>query len=274
MWCTDGTQGGTTMIIQYTNGFTSESYPLGYHNSVYFPANDPTHGEGLWAADQNGVPAFIKNINWPHSFFIFNDKLNFFDRNGIFMMSDGTSLGTHPWQDNTNATFQPISSFQIFQNKVYFFDMNHSFCSFDGVIVTKIKKFPAPPVPTSMIAGCGDKIFFCIKNSVSSTFDLWWSNGTPDGTTFYKSLYNPSPNTYGFLGYLIEGDKLGFLTRNDTNTGSDFWVIDANNNYSIKKAFPNSFQAFFNLKAVSINNTIFAFCNYNNSGFRLYKLTL
>jgi ELWxxDGT repeat protein len=159
LWISDGTAAGTTMLKKLNpTGESSPSYFIAYNGKVYFGAEDGINGTQLWVSD--GTTAGTQEITTingtdglglqPSTFTIFNSNLFFMgiDKGAFYQLwkTDGTTSGTITVK--TDYTPRTYSGF----------------------------------LPSSM-AVYNNKLYMSGYDSLTSTAQLWVSDGTTNGTT-------------------------------------------------------------------------------------------
>ena len=283
LWSSDGTQGGAVLINTFNHFSSTPSTVLlqPYSNSLYVLAGASSHPDAVWKIDANNSVSVLKDIK-ADNFFLFNNMLNFYeDGSNILWLTNGQTTGTHPWLDNSNASIQAMTYIPtpaLFKGKAYFFDKDHHLCVSDGVVVSRIKDFSnrTKDYFSPTMGGCGNLAFFGIRNNTTNTLELWSSDGTTNGTVLFKTLYTgtTSQGAIGPISTYPIGNKLYFTSANTTSmTDIDFWVIDADDNYAIRKVFPYTIKNGID-GSIQINNCIYGVCDYNNSGVQLFKFSL
>jgi ELWxxDGT repeat protein len=244
LWATDGTSNGTTFLKDINPG-TANSTPSDfflYNNTLFFTANDGTNGRELWIS--NGTAAgtmMLKDINAGAAssftlttgnpdFHITNGILYFVANNGIngneLWRTDGTAAGTTIVKDIT--TTPAISSSTQFGQFINF--------------------------GTTQIFGITSGSF------LTSSFQLWKSDGTAAGTTLIKD-FGPLSGIFPSFFFPFNG-KIYFNGTDYTNTGNELWVTDGTTAGTtlVKDIYPGGVDAsslplLFN--AVVINNKFY-----------------
>jgi trimeric autotransporter adhesin len=220
LWATDGTEVGTTLLLEGRAGSASSS-PIGLRTlgqRLLFFANDDTHGVELWTSDgsEQGT-AMIADINPGAEGSLFNilttilfhrepavigDKLYFTGLTGKdlrFWVSDGTVPGTTPVQDDdVEATLTAALA-----------------RAGDGA-----RAFG--------MANAGDTVYFYRPTPESGDLQLWRSDGMPAGTQLvseatiagrYEMDFGTPPPPVSLDG------KLLFLAS-DPEHGRELWTSD------------------------------------------------
>jgi ELWxxDGT repeat protein len=180
-------------------------------NTVFFVADDDSHGFELWKTDGTSVgTTLVKDIApigdpmaFPANLTPVGNKLFFTAGDGTngreLWVSDGTTAGTTLVKDVT------LGSASTFNSNAY----------------------------TQRLAIAGGSVYFFTTTGIWSYKDLWKSDGTPAGTTLVKQMTlmtNGSPNLTG------AGQQVFFVNA-DAQTGQEPWVSDgtANGTHILKE---------------------------------------
>ena len=212
LWKSDGTANGTVMVKDIRPG-TSGSNPgessgffTAVGNTIFFDADDGTHGQELWKSDgteagtvmvkdiKTGGPSFH---SYPDSMTAIGDNL-FFEAtptNEIgnqyeLWVSDGTESGTIML---TNSS-----------------DQYSSCCSF--------------------LEAIGDTLFFNYKYSSDTGLEMWRSDGTEAGTVMADEICSGSCS--GASGYFtLVGNTIYLIGYDNSagNLGSEWFAHDPTN---------------------------------------------
>ncbi|GGD69656.1 hypothetical protein GCM10011514_37200 [Emticicia aquatilis] len=98
LWKSNGTDVGTIILKNFGSGIIYNKF-VNYNGFVYFAANDPIQGEGIYRTDGN-IIELIKplslNLSSQNNFeiVVFKDYL-FFKANNMLWRTDGTNIGTN-----------------------------------------------------------------------------------------------------------------------------------------------------------------------------------
>ena len=241
LWKTDGTAGGTVLVADiftgddpYNPGSPGSSYPFrltAVGNTLFFVAQDDTHGEELWKSDgTSGGTSMVKNINSfnpgsgemgsnPNALTAVGNILYFAadDRThgSELWRSDGTDAGTYMVK-NINPTTTAGNSYENGSNIQDMVNLNGTLIFFadDGVYGSELWKSDGTGGGTSLIkdinpvetfggtvgsgtAGntqltvVGNLVFFVASNGINGA-ELWKTDGTSAGTAMVANL-----NPYG-----------------------------------------------------------------------------
>lgn len=137
LWATDGTVGGTAMVVDITGGnhavYGSEPRNFKvYNNRLYMQAGDNVNGTQVWSTDGT-VPGtqMLKNINSPSGcmpdlFTVCNNMMYFIANDGThgqeLWITDGTEVGTHLVKDIAPGPYTGSNPHLLteYHNKLYF----------------------------------------------------------------------------------------------------------------------------------------------------------
>jgi ELWxxDGT repeat protein len=253
LWHSDGTAEGTYLIkdirpsVDYF-GDPQSSFPgnfITYKDYVYFSAHDDTNGTELWRTDgttdgtelvKDIFPGLTDGIGG--SFCILNDELLF---NGISSLnigrelwkSNGTTEGTVLVKDidpRADIGTDP-QRFTTFKNKLYFtveIDRKPQIWYTDGTepgtkpLLTE--PLAAPLKYITQLTATDDYLFF-IGYSESTHFEMYRTDGTPEGTILLKNIHPTYSSIQSDDDIIVFNNELFFPADNDT-LGIELWKSD------------------------------------------------
>jgi ELWxxDGT repeat protein len=218
LWRSDGTAGGTQMVDDINPGssfgFSNSSYPSSLTNvggTLFFSANDGTHGFELWRSDGTaGGTQMVDDIN-PGSANSYPKYLTNVGGTLFFQANDGTH-GVELWRsDGTAGGTQMVD------------DINPGIGGSDPKYLTNV----------------GGTLFFSANDGTYGV-ELWSSNGTAGGTQFYDI------NPRGASSYPRSLTNVGgtlFFSANDGTHGAEPWILSpsvtqANTGVTVTPASP------------------------------------
>jgi len=288
LWVSDGTVSGTKMIKDIIEG-DSSSNPRNFTtvgDKVFFIADDEIHGIELWVS--NGTTegtTMVKDIyagtssGYPQRLIPFNQKLVFMARSAEegyeLWISDGTLGGTHMVKDIANGAESSYpSNFVIDGDSLYFF-ASHSIDMYriyktngteEGTISIKDFDMSLP----SYLTLFDHKLYFqASEMGVANGKELWVSDGTPNGTTIFKDIYDGSDSSSP-KNMTVAGSKM-FFTADDGVNGRELWVSNGtvNGTHLVKDIYDGSYSSYpHNITAVG--DKIFFEAHNSISGYELW----
>jgi ELWxxDGT repeat protein len=273
LWRTNGTPEGTTLVKDINPGNahsnTAGSYeitPLG--NLLIFSAKGDAGGTELWKTDGTAAGTVrIKDINpgapeskpsflWPiGNMLLFTAQT--VDNGREVWRTDGTEAGTYmlrdifagPWGSTEIEIFPGfsipvLSGFHIFNQKAYFIAMdgvnNAVLYVTDGTTAntTPVKTLVGPAgMPNVLLINAINlpgKFFFTLSD-ITGRSELWQSDGTPAGTSVFKSFHysEEHPMPILFKNYsetngpdlLYQGNTF-FFSAATAAEGNELWKSD------------------------------------------------
>lgn len=195
MWVTDGTTDGTTMKdINPGDGSSDAQFYSSYvfGKTLYFSANDGTHGQELWASDGT-IPGtrLVRDL-------------------------DPGSGGASPWQ------------FMSFAGSIFFVTQGslHSLWKTDGTAEGTVDLAPGKFNAATFGRGpveVGGALLFVAKSAANGS-ELWKSDGTPTGTVLLKDI-NPGPGDGAEYSQVVFNGSL-YLTATTAGEGKELWKSD------------------------------------------------
>ena len=252
LWKTDGTTVGTLFVkdINVTGSGTSSSPRNLYvwNNKLFFTANDGINGEELWVSEGTGVTTrMVKDVfpgisdildvsnnalNRPY-FSGTTNKLVFVANSPIYgqemWITDGTEAATELLIDlNTNPGNANTHDAIAFNGKIYFSaasaEYGQELWSTDlttGNTVQVADIWPGASsgfdTAASYFTIFNGRLYFGARSPTSS-WELWSTDGTTQGTTLALDLYAPSTGSSG-SGPTHMAVCNGKLFFNQTGTG-------------------------------------------------------
>ncbi len=219
LWRTDGTAAGTVMVKDINPGkqsssptyliYVGEDTDLHTSGTLFFSADDGTHGNELWTSDGTDThTTMVKDINdgakGSNPMFLTNvgeDPISQKPGTLFFSADDGIN-GNELWKsDGTDAGTQLVT------------DINHG-------------KSPSDPSFLTYVKETGTLFFAATDGSSHDGTELWRSDGTATGTTMVKDINDgnqASDPTY--LTYVKETGTL-YFAANDGLHGNELWKSD------------------------------------------------
>ncbi len=261
LWTSDGTSAGTTMVQDLGVAGASaymRTYPSVYYSgdqhllpvggTLYFTADDGTHGDELWSDDvATGTSQMVDDINpGPGS----SDPTDLVDWNGqlAFAANDGSSpLTSQLWTSSgTTATTSLLDSFSPgFDAGAVSAVGGLPFAATgseillpldDGIHGTTLWETDGTAAGTQLVSLVDPTQFAVLDGTAyflgagrGLPFGLWTTDGTAAGTTELKDLSQNGADklTNGLdLGEIVADGSLLYFTSSDGNDGVDLWASD------------------------------------------------
>jgi ELWxxDGT repeat protein len=199
LWKSDGTTAGTSMVKDiYPGYFGGSVYPnssnprqlTNVNGTLYFAANDGTHGTELWKSDGTAAgTTLVSDINpgngasYPQNLTNVNGELFFTANDGTtgaeLWKSDGTAGGTTMVEDinpGTTTTWYYTGAYGTFTNTVTTTGSN--------------------PLNLTNVNGT----LYFTANDGTHGYELWKSDGTTAGTTMLADI-KPGSSTHSYTSY-------------------------------------------------------------------------
>ena len=248
LWVTDGTAAGTKLIknIASTGSSVPDNYFV-FNNTLYFTANDGTHGRELWKSNGAvGNATLVADINAGIGNSIENDVAFYQNGNNVyFSATTGQDTGLYKLdQSGTPALVAKISgsidlsllgAASLGSKTVFTVRTGDVFLGNTQLWVTE-----GTAASTTMLYDFGigsgyqflqlipykNLIFFDGYDMTTGDVELWSTDGTKPNTKLFKDI-NPGDNPSIPLLYnsaLING-KMFFTATTDKN-GYELWVTD------------------------------------------------
>jgi ELWxxDGT repeat protein len=259
LWKSDGTAAGTALVKDIWPASVGTGYPYGnsypsnltnVNGTLFFTANDGTHGTELWKSDGTDAgTVMVKDINAgasssPRGLTVVNATLYFAANDGAhgyeLWKSDGTAAGTvlvrdiNPGTAGANPGSAYFDSLLNVNGTLYFAadDGTHGaeLWRSDGTaagttIVADARPGPAGSSPAHLTTVNGT-LFFTANDGTA--VGLWKSDGTAAGTTLLRDIYTGSTN-YNYrvaVAYLTTVNGTLFFSANDVTHGKELWRSD------------------------------------------------
>jgi len=248
LYKTDGTEGGTGKVADFyvdqnISVYGEESILIPFGNYLYFSGKSYSsmieYGFELCRTDgtANGT-TMVKDIaansesSRPYAFFVYNDNLYFTsatsDAGREIWKTDGTEGGTSLVKDITSGTAGTfgLSSIEspsfIIANSALLFRTNDGLWKTDGTTqgTVLLKAQIINGYPLGIVVG--NKMYYSASVNSGSTYELYGTDGTEQGTLAIENYLGDKIRPYSFTGF---NDKLFFTCDNTTHPG-ELWSSD------------------------------------------------
>jgi ELWxxDGT repeat protein len=251
LWVSDGTSAGTVVFKQicpYYNPASNIHLMTQVGNSLFFVANDGTHGEELWITDGTDAGTkMVKDIDtipgsgsmdFTSSFAVLNNKIYFVASESVhgseIWMSDGTASGTQLLKDinpGSGDAFSYPNDLTVLNNDLFFHandgvngsELWMSDGTGSGTHMVKDINPGAASSGIQEIVPFNGKVYFQADNGITGN-ELWLSDGTLAGTQLIKDI-NPGSNYSDAKYFTPYAGKLYFSAYTNAD-GEQLWVTD------------------------------------------------
>jgi ELWxxDGT repeat protein len=165
--------------------------------TLYFIANDATHGEELWKSDGTSAgTVMVKDIR-PGSEDAFPGNLTNVNGTLFFTANDGTQ-GTEVWKsDGTSG----------------------------GTVLVKDIQPGNPVMGPSWLTGVGATLFFAANDGTHGV-ELWKSDGTSTGTVLVRDIWPAGTGSDSTPGFLTDLNGTLLFSADDGTHDTELWKSD------------------------------------------------
>ena len=234
LWKSDGTAAGTVMVKDSAPG-TASSDPdqiTNVNGTLYFTAKEPSTGTQLWKS--NGTDAgtvLVRNVS-PGTQDASPEKL--FDMNGtLYFAADDYDTGDKLWQTNGMASGTSMVPGFTGSNPVPLVNADGTlyFAGNSDNLWKRVGSNPAVLVKANVTSN--DPSLVCYLNGIlyfrgwdsTNGYELWKSDGTPEGTVMVKAIKTGS-NSSEVRNLVKLGNTLYFIANADTTNNGQLWKSD------------------------------------------------
>jgi ELWxxDGT repeat protein len=305
LWKSDGSTAGTTLVKDIYPGDTNIygylvpnssylSHLTNVNGTLFFSANDGTHGYELWKSDGTADgTTLVKDINpggdgsldWSFNaltnvngtlFFVADDGVN----GRELWRSDGTADGTVLVKDilpGRDGSLDLRSNVLMDVNGTLFFRANDGTHGYelwksdgtaDGTTLVKDINSGGNAYPVELTNFKGT-LFFSANDGTHGE-ELWRSDGTTAGTVLVKDINSGGASSYSRSLTNVNG--LLFFSAGEDTAGGELWRSDGTTAGTtlVKDIAPGSVSSLPN-SLTNLNGTLFFAADDGMHGYELWK---
>jgi len=237
LWRSNGTVSGTFKVIDIPDYLDYAHQAVGAGGVYYFvPWSDSEYGRELWVSDgSTSGTHMVKDINpgaissSPHNLMAVDDRLFFLVGDNLWV-SNGSSVGTQKVTYFEELFYGGILHTINVNDVIYIVYRNNvselqlwRYDSMSGQNV-KVKDFGGISSDAPEFAAVGDELYFIAKEVGAETYDLWKTDGTPQGTVVVKHIGEAIMGSYDWNLTNVNGTL--FFRANDKVHGWELWKSD------------------------------------------------
>lgn len=253
LWVTDGdptlSAAHTHLVKDIVSGSGSSSpYNLyAFNGSIFFVADDGTHGQELWKT--NGTDAgtvMVQDLNTTSNNNGDSKPYGLTEVSGELFFAADDGLGV--------AGF--FGSFHLFKT--------------DGNTISLVKRLSTTgdPAPFGFTA-YNSKLYFTAKDGVHG-YELWVSDGSTGGTVMVEDLL-PGETSSAPFGLIVHDNKL-FFAANDQTYGYEPRYVDTGGTIQLLQDIKTGGAGSLSLPFVKRGADLFFWASGNDDQIHLYKL--
>lgn len=245
LWQTDGTQVGTTLLIDIFPGVGNANVSIqgAFDGVAFFRANDGVHGQELWRTD--GTPQGTIRLTdvQPgatdtaiHSVVAFDRRVAFYANDPSYgnrstpWVTDGTPEGTHRLSSLMYSDWRALVGPAMFefQGELYTTAKTGSFmfglyrisASGEPTIIKSLASLtPYPSIGEFQVLN--DRLLFVLQER-----ELWSTDGTSEGTIRLSEDIGEIPGYGACYHGMTRVENRVFFVGSSTATGRELWSTD------------------------------------------------
>ena len=281
----------SAQLVKDINPGSGDSEPGGFtafNGSLYFSADDGTHGYELWKSDGSpGGTQMVKDINpgsdsSPGWLTVFNGSLYFEATDGTngdeLWKSDGVVGGTTEMVKDINPSGDSNpQAFTVLNGNLYFRATDGTngieLWKSDGVVggTTERVKDINPGIGDSSpnyLTAIGNSLYFQATDGTNG-YELWKSDGTESGTVRVKDI-NPGGNSSN-PGCLTAFNGSLYFQADDGTNGIELWKSDGTESGTVMVKNINPGGAGNPNYLAAIGNSLYFQASDGTNGYELWK---
>ncbi len=286
LWKTDGTESGTTLVKDVTQGIapTNTTYLVALDNMLYFDVIGQDNVKRLWSTDgtEQGTNVF-SNLELRSSSDR-RDNFNLVNLNGFLLFTilkdgknqlwktDGSLNGTVPIKEDINisSAANPFSSNTSKSSTNFYFGANDdteiwkSDGTTEGTILVEDLNNSMPAKTVTNLTYGNNELFFIIEDSNNNIDRALWKTTNNDTNSLFVKNINPNSNNTSSISeealFSSTSQSLAFISNSEKNeTFEKLWLSDGST--SGTNAINTEFKTGTN------NSTVNSFASLNGDTF-------